>query len=70
MENWKDISDEEEWASMVGLVTLFLMNWGALMLDVMLEFLNKLSRPQIYILGIRTRCMSLTNKLEFVQKGI
>jgi hypothetical protein len=70
MENWKDISEEEEWAFNVGLVTLFLMNWEALMLDVMLEFLNKLSKAKIYILGIRTRCMSLANKLEFVLKGI
>jgi hypothetical protein len=40
------------------------------MLDVMLEFLNKLSRAQIHILGIKTMCISLTNKLEFVQKGM
>jgi hypothetical protein len=26
MENWKDISEEEEWASKVRLITLFLMN--------------------------------------------
>jgi hypothetical protein len=26
MENWKDISEEEEWASKVRLVTIFLMN--------------------------------------------
>jgi hypothetical protein len=29
------------------------------MLDVMLEFLNKLSRAQIHILGIKTMCISL-----------
>jgi hypothetical protein len=29
---------EENWASKTGLVTLFLMGWEALMLDVMLEF--------------------------------
>jgi hypothetical protein len=40
MENWKDINEEEEWASEVGFVILFLMNWEALMLNVMLEFLN------------------------------
>jgi hypothetical protein len=40
MENWKDINEEEEWASKVGLATLFLMNWEAPMPDIMLEFLN------------------------------
>jgi hypothetical protein len=40
MENWKDIVDEEKWASKVGLVPLFLMGWEALMPNVMLEFLN------------------------------
>jgi hypothetical protein len=40
MENWKDIVDEEDWASKVGLVPLFLMGWEALLLNVMLEFLN------------------------------
>jgi len=42
MENWKDIVEEENWASKVGLVTLFLIEWHALMLNVMLEFLNTL----------------------------
>jgi hypothetical protein len=41
MENCKDIDVEEDWASKVGLVLLFLMGWEALMFDVMLEFLNK-----------------------------
>jgi hypothetical protein len=27
MENWKDINEEEEWASKTRLVTLFFMNW-------------------------------------------
>jgi hypothetical protein len=40
MENWKDIFAKEDWASRAGLVLLFMMEWGALMLDVMLEFLN------------------------------
>jgi hypothetical protein len=40
MENWKDIVVEEEWASKVGLVTLFLIGWEALIFDVMLEFMN------------------------------
>jgi len=40
MENWKDIVEEEDWASKIGLVTLFLMEWQTPMLDVMLEFLN------------------------------
>ncbi len=40
MENQKDISKEKDWASIVELVTLFLMEWHALMPNVMLEFLN------------------------------
>ncbi len=40
MENYKDIVEEEDWASKVGLVPLFLMDWPTLMLNVMLEFLN------------------------------
>jgi hypothetical protein len=40
MENWKDIVMEEDWASIVGLVPLFLMGWETSMHDVMLEFLN------------------------------
>ncbi len=42
MENWKDIAIEEDQASKVELVPLFLMAWETLMLDVMLEFLNTL----------------------------
>ncbi len=40
MENWKDINEEEQWASKTSLVPLFFTSWEALMLDVMLEFLN------------------------------
>ncbi len=40
MENQKDIVEEEDQASKVGFVNLFLMDWQALMLDVMLAFLN------------------------------
>jgi len=40
MENWKDISEEEKWASKARLVNLFLMNWEALMPYIMLEFFN------------------------------
>jgi hypothetical protein len=56
MDDWKDTSEEEDWASKAGLVPLFLMNWEALMLDVMLEFLNI-----FMIKGIRIRCMPLVN---------
>jgi hypothetical protein len=38
MENWKDIVEEEDWASKVGLVPLFLMGWETSMPNVMLEF--------------------------------
>ncbi len=40
MDNWKDIVEEEDWASKARLVPLFLMDWQTLMLNVMLEFLN------------------------------
>jgi hypothetical protein len=40
MENWKDIVEEEEWASKARLAILFLMEWHALMPNVMLEFIN------------------------------
>ncbi len=40
MENWKDIVEEEDWASKAKLVPLFLMDWEAPMPNVMLEFLN------------------------------
>jgi hypothetical protein len=40
MEKWKDIAKEEDWAFKAGLVPLFMRGWEALMLDVMLEFLN------------------------------
>jgi hypothetical protein len=39
MENWKDIV-EEDWASKARLVRLFLMDWQAPILNVMLEFFN------------------------------
>jgi hypothetical protein len=40
MENWKNISEDKEWASKVGLVPLFFMKWETPMLEIMLEFLN------------------------------
>jgi hypothetical protein len=40
MDNWKDIIEEENLVSKVGLVTLFLMGWEALEPSIMLEFLN------------------------------
>jgi len=40
MENWKDISEEKDWAFKARLVLLFLVSWEAPMPDVMLEFLN------------------------------
>jgi hypothetical protein len=38
--NWKDINEEEEWASKAKLVILFQMNWETPMLDIVLEFFN------------------------------
>jgi hypothetical protein len=49
MENWKDIVEEEDWASKVRLVTLFLMDWQTLMPNVMLEFLNTFMIKGAYI---------------------
>jgi hypothetical protein len=49
MENWKDINEEEDLASKVGLVPLFLISWEASMLNVMLEFLNTFVIKGIYI---------------------
>ncbi len=40
MENWKDITKEEDWASKTELVPLFLMDWEVMMSNVMLKFLN------------------------------
>jgi hypothetical protein len=40
MENWKDIVEEEDWASKAKLVPLFLMGWEAPMPNVMLDFFN------------------------------
>jgi len=40
MENWKDIVEEENWASKARLVPLFLMDWQASMFNIMLKFLN------------------------------
>ncbi len=40
IENQKDIDEEKDWASKARLVTLFLMDQEASMLDVKLEFLN------------------------------
>ncbi len=40
MENWKDINEEEKWASKARLVTLFFMDLEASMPKIMQEFLN------------------------------
>jgi hypothetical protein len=49
MENWKDIVEEEDWAFKARLVPLFLMDWQASMLDVMLEFFNTFFIKGTYI---------------------
>jgi len=49
MENWKDISEKEGWVNKAGLVTLFLMNWGAPIPDIMLKFLNTFLIKGTYI---------------------
>jgi hypothetical protein len=40
MENWKDITKEEDWASKANVVPLYLMDWQAPMPNVMLEFFH------------------------------
>jgi len=49
MENWKNINEKEEWVNKAGLVTLFLMNWETLILDIVLKFLNTLLIKGTYI---------------------
>ncbi len=49
MENQNDIVVKEDQASKARLVPLFLMGWGALMFDVMLEFLNTFFIKGAYI---------------------
>jgi hypothetical protein len=49
MENWKDIVEEEEWASKTKLVPLLFMDWQALILNVMLEFVNTFLIKGTYI---------------------
>ncbi len=59
MENQKDITKEEDWASTARLVPLFFMECEVLMLDVKLELLNTflVKGVKIYNLGIRIRCI-------------
>jgi len=49
MENWKDIVEEENWVSRVRIVLVFLMDWQALMPNVMSECLNTLLIKGAYI---------------------
>jgi hypothetical protein len=64
MENWKDIIEEEDWASKAGLVPLFLMDWHALMPDVMLEFLNTFLIKGAYIyFGHKDKVYIINEKL-------
>jgi hypothetical protein len=76
MENWKDINEEEEWASKVGLATLFLMNWEAPMPNIMLEFLNTFNIKGTHIyFGYQDKVYVINkqltiNVLEYVQKGV
>jgi len=49
MENWKDISEKEEWVNKARLVILFLMNWEAPIPDIMLKFLNTFLIKGTYI---------------------
>jgi hypothetical protein len=62
MENWKDIVEEEDWACKTLLVTLFLMGWEVLKLDVMLEFLNTFVIKGTYIYFGHKDKVSVINK--------
>ncbi len=64
MENQKDINEEEEWVSKVELATLFLMNWEALMLDIMLEFVNTFIMKGINI------CFGYQDKVYVISKQL
>ncbi len=63
MENQKDFTKEEDWASKARLVPLFLMECEILLLDVQLDLLNTflIKGEKIYFLGIRIRCIQLVN---------
>jgi hypothetical protein len=54
----EDIVEEEDWDSKVGLVTLFLIEWQTLMLNVMLNFLNMfvIKGTNIYF-GHKIKCI-------------
>ncbi len=76
MENQKDIVKEEDWAFKAGLVPLFFMGWEALMLDVMLEFLNTFlikgvdiyfgHKDEVYVINKQL----IIDVLECVRKGM
>jgi hypothetical protein len=58
MENWKNISEKEEWVNKARLVTLFLINWETPILDIVLKFLNTLLiKAHIFILVIKIICI-------------
>ncbi len=64
MENQNDIAMEEDQASEAGLVPLFLMGWEALILDVMLEFLNTFLVKGAYIyFGHKNKVYVINKKL-------
>jgi len=64
MENWKDIAEEGDWASKVGLVPLILMDWEASIFDVMLEFLNTFLIKGAYIyFGHKDKVYVINKKL-------
>jgi len=76
LENWKDISEKEEWAFKARLVTLFMMNWEAPMPNIMLEFLNTfvIKSTNIYF-GYQDKVYVISKQLivsvlESVQKGM
>ncbi len=59
MENQRDTTKGKNWASKAKLVPLFLMECEILIFDVKLELLNTflIKGAEIYILGIRIRCI-------------
>ncbi len=62
MENWKDITVEEDWAFKTRLVPLFIIGWEAPIPDVMLEFLNTILIEGTYIYFGHTDKVYVINK--------
>jgi hypothetical protein len=78
MEHWKDIIEEEDWASKAWFILLFLMGWEILMFDVMLECLNTFlikgvdiyfgHNDKVYVINKKTDCKCFWSVCERICK--